>query len=397
MMPTNPPALTLSVQLDYYRGHKQLLSQGSYLVLGTAAKVEAFREHNTIAVPDFLNYFLIHRAKSPSYATYLDRLSYVGRAAGWLEGVVDINGTINCHPGSEGMQEQVGEAISLSVASKLFDLTQADWIKIPEQQGTGAHPTFDFERTLVGITEGNAVIQIEAKGTFVADNTKSQPNVRTHAANIRRKKEAITEAGDNYRHPATALYGMIASIDPLNTAKCWLLDPPPIRFDGAPRNIKIANRLDYVSELTEMLAPNAQLPKALGLSAKNWRYDLSRNSRVEGLPYTPTNYIENYLATNKVLLDDLDVVGEVYVAEADEPFFFGLKGEMIRVAIRQDPDEIARLSFPPSIDTRTISAQPRHIETWGKNKLRRLKFDLFTSSSGVVIGLRSGRLKRADT
>jgi hypothetical protein len=207
----------------------------------------------------------------------------------------------------------------------------------------------------------DAVVQIEAKGTFVADNTKSQPNVRTHATNIKKKKKLITVAGDNYKHSATALYGMIASVDPLNTAKCWLLDPPPNPSDGAPRNIKIANRLDYVSDLTEMLAPNAKLPKALRESARIWRYDLPKKSEIEGYPFTATNYIETYLATNKILLDDRDVVGDVYIGESGEPFFFGLEGELIRVAIKQDPDEIAALSFFSSTDTRTISAQPRHM------------------------------------
>jgi hypothetical protein len=393
MMVTNLPAATLSVSLEYYRGHKQLLSVGAYQALGTAAKVEAFREHNTIPLADFLNYFLIRRAKSPEYATYLDRLEHLDRAAGWLHGVMSLNGTINWQPGSDRMQEEVGEAVSLSVAGALFGLTEADWTKIPEQQGPDAHSTFDFERTIMGISSNDAVVQIEAKGTFVDDNTKGQPNVRTHASNIKAKKKNIKDAGDGYQHPAAALYGMIVSIDPLNDAKCFLLDPPLRPFLGEPRNLKIASRLDYVADLTEMLAPKAKLHAAVRTNAQSWREGSNENADLEGSPFTAGNYIETYFSKNKVFLADRDVVGEVFVGESGVPFFLGVEGDLVRVAIKQDPDEIVALSFIPGVEIRTIFAEPRRIDSWDKGVGRRFNFQLYTSSSGVVIGLQTGHIK----
>ncbi|AIL63096.1 hypothetical protein [Pseudomonas alkylphenolica] len=219
-MPVPSLSQSLMVNLDYYDGHQSLLAKGAYETLGTASKVESFQKQGKIPLSDFLNYFLIHRSVSPDYASYIERLNYLDTASTWLNGVLDLNGSINWRPGSKGLQENVGEAVSLSVASSLFGLTAADWETIPEQKGTRAHPTFDFERTLVGITAQNAVVQIEAKGSFVRDNTVDQSAVKAHARNISKKKSKITNIGAAYKHPATAMYGMIVSIDPTNEAKC---------------------------------------------------------------------------------------------------------------------------------------------------------------------------------
>ncbi|MBM1194260.1 hypothetical protein [Pseudomonas weihenstephanensis] len=386
-MVTNSSLPVLSVLLDYYPGHQRLLSKGAYQALGTASKVEAFKKHNTISRPDFLNYFLMHRAQNPKYATYIDRLKYLDTATGWLVDVLETDGTINCQLGSDGLQEKVGEAVSLSVAGKLFGLTAADWTKIPEQQGAGAHATFDFQRTIVGITAEDAVIQIEAKGTFVSDNTVGQANVRSHASNIKKKKNNISDAGDDYKHPATALYGMIVAIDPVHDAKCWLLDPPPLMFEGDPRDNKVAIRLDYIASLTEMLAPKAKLPAALRESAHSWRDGAGRTSRLEGHPFTVNNYIEAFLANGKIWLAERDVIGQLYVGESGKPFFLGLKGELIRAAIGQDPDTISNLSFEPDVGYQIISAEPMQIDSWKKGEKCRVKLELSTSSSGVVIGL----------
>lgn len=383
------PPPVLSVVLDYYPGHKELLSKGAYQILGTTAKVNAFQKHNTITEPDFLNYFLVHRAQNPKYSTYLKRLEYLDTAAGWLEDVLSTDGTINCQLGSEGLQEKVGEAVSLSVAGELFGLTAADWTKIPEQKGTGAHATFDFERTIIGITAKDAVIQIESKGSFVPDNSIGQAAVRTHASNIKAKKKNIKDAGENYKHPATALYGMIVSIDPLHDAKCWLLDPPPVVFEGNPRDNKVAIRLDYIASLTEMLAPKAKLPSALREAAQSWRNGSGRTSNLEGHPFTVSNYIEAFLAKGKIWLDEHDVVGQLYMGESETPFFLGLKGELIRVAIEQDPDKISDLSFEPHAGYQKITAEPMQIASWKKGEECQVELKLFTSSGGVVIGLPS--------
>lgn len=388
-MPVIMSTPLLSVVLEYYSGQKKLLSQGAYETLGTAERVTTYQKHSTIPTPDFLNYFMIGRDKIDAYSTYSKRLERIERVIGWLEEAVTLNGTVNYVPGCDDLQESIGEAVSLSVAGQLFGLIEADWARIPEQKGPGACKTFDFEKTLVGITEDNAVIQVEAKGTFVEDNTIGQHNVYTHANNIKEKKKNIKFAGVSYQHPATALYGMIVSVDPINPTKCWLLDPPPVPFEGELRNIKIATRLEYIAALTEMLAPRAKLPVALRESATNWKEGKGSSNTLDGHPYTASNYVEHFLAKNKLWLANQEVVGELYVGETGKPFFFGVDSELVRVAIRQDGDEIANLRFSPAMETVIVSEEPRHIQSWAKGEKRQMRLQLYRSSSGVVIGLPS--------
>ncbi len=380
-----PPAL--SVILQYYTGHEELLSQGVYKALGTVERVKEYQEHQTIDTPDFLNYFMIKRDKIDVFSTYSKRLDRLDRAINWMEEAITINGTINNVPGCDDLQEQIGEAVSLSVAGKLFGLIEADWARVPEEQGKTAYKTFDFEKTLMGITQNNEVIQIEAKGTFVEDNTIGQDNVYAHVSNIKSKKKNIRGAGSAYPYPATALYGMIASIDPNNPTKCWLLDPPALPFEGNLRNQKIATRLEYIAALIEMLAPKAKLPIALRDSAANWRGGEGGSSVLDGSPYTRSNYVEKFLARNKIWLSELDVVGEVYVGESDKPFFFGVNGDLVRASIQQDGDKIASLRFAPSMEVVTIVERSRLIKTWEKGAERCLTLQLFRSSAGVVIGI----------
>lgn len=387
LTPSGPQSL--KINLDYYDGHEPLLSTGAYATLGTAAKVEAFQKHGSIPLPDFLNYFLIRRYESQKYATYMDRLNRIDKASEWLEDALDLSNTINWLPGCKGEQEGVGEAVSLSVASALFGLTAADWLTIPEQKGVNAHPTFDFERTLVGITAQNAVVQIEAKGSFVLDNTSKQSAVKAHARNIVKKKTKIASVGPAYKHPATAMYGMIAAIDPTHEAKCWLLDPPADLLEGNPRDIKIATRLEYVASIVSMLAPKAKLPLALKERAALWREGATSKQveSLEGYPFTSANYVEAYLAKSKIWMKERDIVGQFYVGESGRIFFLGLRGDLVRAAIKQDPEAIIEAHYLPGVEHAEFTAAPLRLDRWKKGEPRTEFMAFYTASSGVVIGL----------
>ncbi|OLU16976.1 hypothetical protein BVH01_10460 [Pseudomonas sp. PA1(2017)] len=390
-MRTSHGSQSLKINLDYYKGHESLLATGAYKTLDTAKRVEGFQKHGLIPLSDFLNYFLIRRQENPNYKTYLDRLNHIDKASMWLEDILDINTTINWKSGSNREQEGVGEAVSLSVANSLFGLTAADWTTIPEQKGRKAHPTFDFEQTLVGITSQNSIVQIESKGSFVQDNTLNSSAVSSHARNIVKKKTSIASKGTAYKHPAMAMYGMIAAIDPMNEAKCWLLDPPADFLEGNPRDIKVATRLEYVASIVSMLAPTAKLPHALLERAKLWREGAASKKveSLEGHPFTGDNYVETYLAKSKILMKDQDIVGQVYVGESGKIFFLGLRGDLVRAAIKQEPDAIINARFLPSEEKTDFIAEPLLIRHWKKGSPRKVSITLYTASSGVVIGLPS--------
>lgn len=390
-MPASPLSPLLQVDLEYYEGHQALLAKGAYKSLGTHAKVRAFQKKNAISLPDFLNYFLIHRAESPDYVSYAARLQQLDTASSWLRGMLDTSSTINWLRGSRGLQEQVGEAVSLCVASSMFGLTAADWDSIPEQRGRSAHPTFDFERTMVGITAQDAVIQIEAKGSFVRDNTVEQNAVQKHASNIATKKTKITSKGVTYKHPATAKYGMIAAIDQSHSAKCWILDPPSDDVQGNPRDLKIAARLEYVALVVSLLAPHAKLPAALRERASLWREGISTEEvgPLEGFPYTSDNYVETFLARKKIWLRDHDVVGRLYLGEEKRISFVGMRADLIRAAIKQDPEAILAAHYEPAIEEFRLAGEPMRLDGKSSSSYQQVAMTLYTASSGVVLGLPS--------
>lgn len=379
----------LEIDLDYYnKHHKALLDQGAYKTLKTAERVEKFRKGGQISKGDFFNYFLIHRSRSPSYQTYNQRISHVSQAVGWVNGVLDTSSTVKSLPGCEGLQEHVGEAICLSVASALFDLTAADWEIIPIQGGQDADKTFDFEHTLIGITNTNEVVQIEAKGSFVPDNTKKHSRVSQHSASIASKKIDIASNAATYKHPATARYGMIASIDATHKAKCWLLDPPAMPFEGDARKHKAANRLDYIADTIALLAPKARLPDEIRQRAAQWRTVESAELPVPiGAPYTLHNYVERFLAKGKVWLEQHDIVGQLYTTENGDVFFIGMAGKAVRDAIIQDIDTLIENRYDTSIIKVKIKGIPFDIGTHQKGEPIHVSLNLHVTSSGTVIGI----------
>lgn len=386
-VPSSPPQ-ALKVDLVYYDGHATLLAKGAYAAVNTAAKVAAFQ--GTIPLADFLNYFLIHRAKSPLYATYAARNERLDQVITWLDGVITTNGTVNCQAGSDNLQMMVGESLSLAVVSSLFGLTAADWNTIPVKQ----FKAFDFERTMMGITPANAIVQVEAKGSFVDDNTIKQHKVADHASSIAKKKGAIAKAGANYPYPATVRYGVIASVDSHNTAKCFLLDPPGDHLDGDPRSHRIANRLEHLAMIVSLLAPKAKLPAALVKRAAAWRQ--SRGSVPTGVLQTPMGhaftsgyYVEDFLANGKVWLEKMDIVGQLYRRDSKQPFFLGLRGNAVRTAIGQDPEAIVQERFEPSSESVEVTGQPVLVtlRSLTRGESSRSRMTLHTASSGVVFGL----------
>lgn len=392
---TNPNALR--VDLDYYPGHKHLFQQGAYQAVGTTNRVASYKINSEISRQDFLNYFLIHRSLSPQYATYAARLKNINQSIVWLQNAISMNNsTINALPGGVGVQERVGEAISLSISNVMFNLTQADWDVIPIQRGRAAHPTFDFERTWNGVNAAGNVIQIEAKGSLVPDSAASnQPNVMKHAGNITGKKVNIAKKGASYGHPASVRYGMIAAIDSGKTAKCWLLDPESDQMSNNPLDLKMSFRTEYVASMIELMAPQATLVEALRQRAHLWREggsgkDSGPVRSARGFAFSRQNYVEEFLSTGKVWIPEHDIVGKVLQADSSSSFFVGLRGDVIRAAIGQVKAEVLESSFMPTSFTNVAINQLA--DSFGQVGTSRGSnvFTFHICSSGGVIGIVAG-------
>jgi hypothetical protein len=387
----------LRVDLDYYPGHAALLQQGAYSTLGTTNKVASFQNRGEISRQDFLNYFLIHRSLSPDYATYAARLDNIDQSITWLRNAISMhNGTINALPGARGVQEHVGEAISLSIANVMFGLTEADWGVIPVQRGRRADPTFDFEGTWTGVSMSGDVVQIEAKGSLVQNCAEpTHPNVKMHARNIANKKAKIEARGQNYRHPASVRFGMIAAIDHSQTARCWLLDPESDQISEDPLDLKMAFRIEYVASMIELMAPKATLVDALRRRAKIWRRGASQMNfgpvqSPRGFAFSRQNYVEDFLSVGKVWLPEYDIVGKVFHRNSGTPFFVGLRGDVIRSAIGQVRAEVLESEFEPTtfIDLPVNQFDNNVAQGNASRGARGLAFHV--STSGGVVGVATG-------
>lgn len=378
----------LDIDLEYYdQNHKIKLNQGAYKTLNTAGRVGNFQKSGKICKGDFFNYLLIHRSRNKIYKNYHQRISYIGMAAEWVNGVLDTTTTIKYLPGCEGLQEHVGEAVCLSVAGVMFELTAADWETIPIQGGKKGHKTFDFERVMTGFTNANEIVQVEAKCSFVPDNTKKHQKVSNHSVSIANKKSNIFTNAANYKHPATARYGMIAAIDATRKAKCWLLDPPADNFEGDIRKLKAANRLNYIADMVSLLAPQASLPDVIRARAEQWR-DGERTEFPDpiGAPYTVKTYVESFLAKGKVWLSKHDIVGKLYVTKGGKFFFIGILGKVIRDAINGKIELITDSRYDVFTERVAINTSPFDLGKQRKSEPLDVSLNLHIMSSGTVIG-----------
>jgi hypothetical protein len=272
--------------------------------------------------------------------------------------------------------------------SSLFGLTAADWGVIPITQVK----SFDFERTFIGISAQDEVIQVEAKGSFVSSNLSPTPadqqKIGRHARNIESKKQAISKKGAKYPFPATVRYGLIASIDPSSTAKCYLLDPPTDQQQGEPRRIRVANRLEHLAYFVSLLAPKARLPKVLVERAAEWR-KLGGNEPTgvlhsdSGHAFTAGKYVEDFLSRGKIYLEGEDIVGAVWEMQGIGPVFIGIRGEVIRTAILGNADKILGLEYRATAESVLL------VKSDQAASVQSPMLTLYGASSGVVIGMAS--------
>ena len=134
-----------------------------------------------------------------------------------------------------------GCGIALSVANNIFNITNADYIRIPERPGRprrganpGANRTLDFE--YIG-TDGNRFLRIECKGKAGIDG-----NIQDKINHILTKKVAQPAGTRDFS------FGIIATlpVEPdARFAQCILVDPDIPDYLEEPSNFRLSARLRY--------------------------------------------------------------------------------------------------------------------------------------------------------
>ena len=321
--------MTINVNLEYYDGkHRKLLTTAQpYASVRTAARVQAFKTVSTIRKVDFLSYFLIHRQSLAGYQTFQDLQGKISTTAAWVQDVLrPVGPTLQLsQPFTDaGLAERVGEAVGLSVISRLHQLTDADWTKLDTLPGVNGAPTFDFEIA----SDSVRIIQVETKGSFVANNTLKPSAVGNHAASILKKKTDIP-AAPHYPYPASVRYGTITVLDDVHEARCWLLDPPADVSPIPPADLRIMKRLAYTAKLIALIAPKASLVDAIVRRIEQIRlhgseqYNGRTLTRENGHAFSAKNYAKQYLAKNKLYVEPLDAVGKLLSLNNRQPIFIG--------------------------------------------------------------------------
>jgi hypothetical protein len=249
----------LHIEVDYYDAEQK------HLLLGypTAQKIdEIVTTGLNVPVPEFLTYFLYHRVRvAPAkYNSYASVRTSIADAAGMLDLYLKLNdGMLNLADGAESLPsaeiERVGESLGLSVMNAVHEVTEADWLPIPEQRGKGAYKTFDYQLA----SNSTHIIQLESKGTLVDDAGHKTGSVYKHKVSITDKKKSGLIVPEN-----TLRYGVIAQI-PKNGQKprCLLVDPEPSQPVRSPRELQLFARLRFLAWFIWLVSPRSALAYAL--------------------------------------------------------------------------------------------------------------------------------------
>jgi hypothetical protein len=351
-MQTLIPQPSIRVDLDFYNDEqKERLLQYP----NANQIVQLVRSGIEIPTEEFLTYYLFHRKRpgKKGYRDYHDLASKIGRAVSALEDWVDYNQISIAVPNDIGTQvpgitEYIGESIGLAVINRVHGLVEADWDHITELPGPRGYPTFDYELA----SDGTNIIQIEAKGSCVANNKLKSSSVSNHKADIEDKKERIKqgEQSNEYPFPANVRYGTVAVLDsnPGSIAKCWLLDPEPEIVRTPPARLRLVNRMRFLHDWISFISPRSQLAAALATRLGDIQA-LSDPSELSSVPLRKGDgedleleapdrwgYGGSYFYSNKSRVSDGPAGGvTVQISESDF-FFMGIRDELPAMAAKQD-------------------------------------------------------------
>lgn len=290
-------------------------------------------------------------------------------------------------------KEALGVGGALSIVSKIYGLTEADWQKIPITQIR--HLDFEIAST------GKEFVQVEAKGSVVPDYHKSR--ISNHKRSIEDKKKVQREKQAN----SNTMLGVITVIsnDSGLIAKCLILDPPAEDIIQDPYKYKLLARLFFYWREMQMISKSHFLEvlinriKSIQLSedykSLNELPLLNRRGEPHQIP-------DSLFQTHSCVLDE-SAFGEAFPFDADKArfFFYGFNSQVVKSILKQNFEEINAMDFYPfvqkdaevsaKIPKRFFEGTQRDIEDYdekaGQTRLEiHMKGDLTHTPSGRVFG-----------
>lgn len=364
----------LYIDVEFYnREHAALLEK-----YPSAAKIQAVAG-KTLQVPvaEFLKNMMFHRVRH-QHIRVLDADSErrdIVRGYHALDPYVRVDGdSIRLSEGVASVpnhvSEYIGESISLSVANRIFGLTDADWIPIAVDN---RRPSFDYQSA----SNGSELIQLEMKGSAVDDTELKSSSISTQSGRIDAKKVALASTSGIER------IGTIVSF-PKATGriKCWLLDPEPDIEAADPRRLKLLSRLNFIWWVIWIIAPRSRLAMALASRIAAIRtlrdpFELTRIPLREAsgepmevrYPSRVGSQVPNFFLSRSRIVEG-PAGGVVVPIDRESMLFIGFREDLLHQAVKQDFDKILNYEASEAVIPKQVSCVVRH------EVLRRMGVDL---------------------
>lgn len=210
----------IKIKVDFYDKKHEVLVKENSLAFPKIKKMVT--EGFSVEEEEFYTYAIFREQKQrPNWRTYKDLEHYLPNRLQQFNDYFEIgpNGLVSKFSSQDetdnALTEGVGVGAALAVLSHAYDLTEADWEKIP----VGIVKDLDFQIA----STGQDFVEVEAKGAIV-DDPKMLTEISGRAGHIKEKKIAQRNAGNK-----NVFFGVIASI-PWQTDQemvCRVLDPEP--------------------------------------------------------------------------------------------------------------------------------------------------------------------------
>lgn len=316
-----------------------------------------------ISTAEFLTYYLFHRQRlgTPGYRDYLTVGRKLGIALNALADCVEF--TQHSIRTADGVvkqlneiSEHVGEAIGLSVINKIHDLTEADWQVIPARSGRRAQPSFDFQLA----SDNHNLIEVENKGSSVADNRTLNENVKAHKRSIAAKKEKLNSSNQEAiaGSPTSLRYGTITALDPRKdgNVRCWLTDPPA-EIALNPSRFRLIQRMRFLRDWISFISPRSHLAVALAtrfaaLEALENPFELERVPLLRGnaepfelVTFDRFQEHSRFLASKSKIVDG-PAGGEIVRVSDRALFLLGIREELLVLAAEQNFEALLAYKAP---------------------------------------------------
>lgn len=246
-------------------------------------------------------------------------------------------------------KETMGVGGALSIASRIYELTEADWEKV----NTGKMKTLDFSIA----STGTHFVEVEAKGSIVPDHQKPLSHQKSR---IETKKLAQRQQGNK-----NTMIGVITAIPSDNKlrARFLLLDPPPAEIPVDPVKYRLLARLYYYWRELRLVSRAHFLEVLINRIKSIQRLDDYES--LDGLPLlnsrSEPHQVPDSLFVTRSSVYGRSAFGEVLPLGDGEFFFYGFDTDTVETLIRQDFSQLSTLSFESKteFDTRVSAKIPR--------------------------------------